>query len=184
MKKLLLVSLVMFLSAASSISAQTVQQSKKPSPAFQKEGEYYVGYWTLTGETIRSPFGPGGQRFDASERLEWLPGSFFLMARSYEGTKWSALTIIGYDENKNVFTHTRYTATGAVETMEGTAQGNTEVWSGDSEVRGKQMKQRLTIEKLSPVLYTFKGEISPDGRRWSLVYEGKGIKTASAAHPY
>jgi hypothetical protein len=177
MKKLLLISLITALSVASSTSALTAQQSKKPSPAFQKEGQYYVGYWTLTGKTIRSPFGPGGQKFDASERLEWMPGDFFLMARSYEGTKWSAVTIIGYDEKEHVFTHTRYTATGAIETMEGTVHGDTEIWSGNGEVRGKLMKQRLIIKKLSPALYTFKSEISQDGLGWSTVAEGKGIKS-------
>jgi hypothetical protein len=179
MKKLLVRILIMFLTVSTSISAQTAQQSRKPSPEFQKEGEYYVGDWMLTGETKPSPFGPGGQKFDASERLEWMPGGFFLMARSYEGAKWSALTIIGYDKNKRVFTHTRYTETGEIETMEGTVHGETEIWSGNGELRGKLTKQRLIIERRSPTLYTFKGEIAADSGNWSVVYEGQAIKTTA-----
>jgi hypothetical protein len=177
MKRLLAEVLIMFLAVAYSVSAQTAQKPSKPSPELQKEGEYYVGNWKFTGETKPSPFGPGGQKFDASERLEWMPGGFFLMARSYEGDKWSGLTIIGYDENRKVLTHTSYTAKGTIETMEGTVQGDTETWSGTGEVRGKPTKQRLAIKKLSPTLYTFKFEMAPDSGNWSLVYEGKAAKT-------
>jgi len=91
-----------------------------------------------------------------------MPGGFFLMVRSYEGTKWSALTMIGYDENKNAFTHTRYTATGEIETMGGTVHGNTEIWSGNGEVRGKLTKQRLIIKKYRP----FSIRLSP--RFWTV----------------
>jgi hypothetical protein len=34
----------------------------------------------------------------------------------------------------------------------------------------------MVIKKVSPVLYTFKFEIAPEGGDWSLVYEGKGDK--------
>jgi len=167
--------LVILLTAAPSVWAQSAQQPSKPSPEIQKEGDYFVGNWKFTGETKPSPFGPGGQKFEADERLEWMPGGFFLMARSYDGDKWSGLTVIGYDENKKVLTHTSYTAAGKIETMEGTMQGETETWSG--EVGSKHTKQRLTIKKLSPTAYTFKLEMAPEGGSWSLVYEGHAVKS-------
>jgi len=177
MKSLLAAVPMMLLATASSIWAQAVPQPRKPSAELQKEGDYFVGNWKFTGETKPSPFGPGGQKFESSERLEWIPGGFFLMARSYEGDKWSGLTIIGYDENRKVFSHTSYTATGKIETMDGTVQGDTETWSGDRKVDGKPTKQRMTIKKLSPTRYAFKLEMAPENGNWSLVYEGQAVKT-------
>src|SRR6266545_3617820 len=87
-KALLAVILTVLLTCASS-RAQTSQPIHKPSSELQKEGDYYVGNWKLTGETKTSPFGPGGQKFESSERLERMPGGFFLLARSYEGEKWT-----------------------------------------------------------------------------------------------
>jgi hypothetical protein len=175
-KILLVTILTVTLGFSGSAGAQSSQPTHKPSSELQKEGDYYVGNWKLSGETKTSPFGPGGQKFESSERLEWLPGGFFLMARSYEGEKWSGLTIIGYDENKKTFTHTNYSSSGKVEVMEGTEKGETEIWSGNGKVDGKPVRQRLTIKRISPTLYTFKFEMAPRDGDWSLVYEGQGAK--------
>lgn len=169
---------IILLVLGSSIWAQDAAKPHRPSPELQKEGDYFVGNWKFTGETKPSPFGPGGKKVEASERLEWMPGGFFLMARSYEGDKWSGVTIIGYDEDRKDFTHTSYTATGKVETMEGTVQGDTSIWSEDGKVGGKPVKQRFTIKKLSPTSYTFKLEIAPESGAWSVVYEGQAVKTS------
>jgi hypothetical protein len=99
------------------------------------------------------------------------------MARSYEGGKWHGLTVVGYDENRKVFTHTSYGATREVETMEGAAQDDTETWSGQRNLAGKPIRQRFTIKKLSPTLYTFTFEMAPPNANWSLVYEGRAVKT-------
>src|SRR6266496_1306835 len=178
MKSLLAAVPMMLLATASSIWAQAVPQPRKPSAELQKEGDYFVGNWKFTGETKPSPFGPGGQKFESSERLEWIPGGFFLLARSYEGEKWTQLTIIGYDEKKEILTHTTYNTRGEIEVMEGTAQGDIEIWSGEGKVSGKPVKQRLTIKRVSPTSYTFKFEMAPRGGNWSLVYEGEGNKEA------
>jgi hypothetical protein len=177
MKRLLAKVLITLFVTASSVWVRAAQTPPKPSPEVQKEGNYFVGNWKFTGETKPSPFGPGGQRFEASERLEWMPGGFFLMARSYEGDKWSGVTVIGYDENRKVFSHTSYTESGKIETMEGTVQGDTDTWSGEGTARGKPVKQRMTIKKLSSTSYTFKMEVAPENGNWSLVYEGQAVKT-------
>ena len=175
--KILLVAIFpVILACASSARAQISQSTHKPSSELQKEGDYYVGNWKLTGETKANAFGRGGQKFESSERLERMPGGFFLLARSYEGEKWTQITIIGYDENKKIFTHTAYNTRGEIEVMEGTEQGDTEIWSGDGKVDGKPLKQRLTIKRVSPTRYTFKFEMAPRGGDWSLVYEGQGTK--------
>src|SRR4029453_14646758 len=141
MRALLAVILTVMLACASSARAQTSQPTHKSSSELQKEGDYYVGNWKLTGETKTSPFGPGGQKFESSERLEWIPGGFFPLARFYQGERWTQLTIIGYDEKKKILTHTTYNARGEIEVMEGTAQGEIEIWSGEGKVSGKPVKQ-------------------------------------------
>jgi len=157
--------------------AQSAPQARKPNPELHAQNDYFVGTWKLTGETKPSPFTPGGQKFESTEQLEWMPGGFFLVARSYEGNQWRGMTIIAYDENAKVFTHTTYSASGEIEVLKGTAQGDTETWSADRQVKGKPVKERMTIKKVSPVLYTFKFEMAPEGGDWSLVYEGQGNKT-------
>jgi hypothetical protein len=162
---------------AASVWAQSSPQ-KQPTPSAElREQDYFVGAWKLTGETKASPFGPGGQKFDSTERLEWMPGGFFLLAHSYDHDKLVGLTIIGYDESAKVLTHTTYSAGGKVEVMKGTSQGDTEIWSQDGNFRGKPVKQRFVIKKVSPALYTFKFEMAPDPGDWSVVYEGQGVKT-------
>ena len=156
---------------------QAAPETPKPNPELQKEGDYFVGTWKFTGETKPSPLGPGGKKFESSERLEWLPGGFFLVARSYQGEQWRQLTVIGYDEKKKVFTHTSYNAHGHIESMEGTVRGDTETWSTEAKSGGKLVKQQFIVKKLSPTLYTFKFEVMPEGGPWSVVYEGQAVKT-------
>jgi hypothetical protein len=164
------------LGSATFARAQSSPQ-KPPTPSAElREQDYFAGNWRLTGETKASPFGPGGQKFDSTERLEWMPGGFFLVARSYEGDKWVGMTIITYDADAKVLTHTTYQASGRVEVMRGTTQGDTVTFYQDGKVKGKPVKERMVIKKVSPVLYTFKFEIAPEGGDWSVVYEGKGDK--------
>ena len=179
MKAIVAAALITVLTHATFVRAQSSSPAQSPASAQMHEQQgYFVGYWTLSGETKASPFGPGGKKFLATEKLEWLPGEFFLVAHSYDKNKLAGLTIIAYDQNANVFTHTTYSASGEVEVMKGTAQGDTVIWSTDGKVHGQAVKERMTIKKVSPVLYTFKFEIAPASGDWSVVYEGKGVKTS------
>jgi hypothetical protein len=148
----------------------------KPNPELKKQ-DFFVGNWTLTGETKSSPFGPGGQKFQSTERLEWMPGEFFLVAQSYAGGKWMELTVIGYDPNEKVFTHTSFNASGKAEVWKGTADDKAWVWTKKEAVNGKPVTERMTINKTSPTSYSFKVEMEPEGGSWSTVVEGSGTKT-------
>jgi hypothetical protein len=49
----------------------------------------------------------------------------------------------------------------------------------DGTLRGKPMKVRLTIKKLSSSSYSFMEDIKPaEGGNWSTVAEGTGTKTS------
>lgn len=159
------------------VVAQTPPQSPRPSPELKKQ-DFFVGNWTLEGKTKASLFGPGGQKFKSTESLEWMPGGFFLLAHSYSDGKLLELTIIGYDSNEKVFTHTSYnSAAGAVERWRGSADDDSWTWTKDGAIDGKPVKVRLTIKKTSSRSYSFVEDVKPEGGDWSTVAEGTGTKT-------
>ena len=108
-----------------------------------------------------------------------MPGGFFLLAHSYSEGKLAELTIIGYDSEEKVFTHTSYdSASGKIERWRGTAGDDTWSWTRDTTIKGKPGEVRLTIKKTSPRSYSFVEDVKPsEARDWSAVAEGTGTKT-------
>lgn len=178
MKQISRVYLPLVLFGAMSVIAQTTPQTPSPSPELKKQ-DFFVGEWTLEGKTIASSFGPGGQPFKSTESLEWMPGGFFLLARSYSEGKLVELTIIGYDSEEKVFTHTSYdSAAGKIERWRGTAGDDIWTWTRDTTIKGKPGQVRLTIKKISPRSYSFVEDVkASEARDWSAVAEGTGTKT-------
>ena len=157
--------------------AQDSPQTPKPSPELKKQ-DFFVGTWKLEGMTKSSPFGPGGQKFESTEHLEWMPGGFFLLAHSYSGGKLAEVTIIGYDSEQKNFTHTSFKSSGETELWKGTAEGDSWNWTKEEKIGGKPFEERLAIRKKSSNSYSFVVERKPaDGDSWSTVAEGEGTKT-------
>jgi hypothetical protein len=48
-------------------------------------------------------------------------------------------------------------------------------------MRGKPMKGQFILTETSPTSYTFKFEVSQDGKNWAPVMDGSGTKAATAA---
>ncbi len=166
-----------FIVVQAQLGAQTSSQTPKPSPELKKQ-DFFVGTWRLEGMTKSSPFGPGGQKFESTEQLEWMPGGFFLLARSYSDEKLAEVTVIGYDSDRKVFTHTSFKSSGETELWRGTAEGDSWVWTKDEKIGGKLFEDRLAIRKKSSNSYSFVVEMKPaDGDTWSTVAEGTGTKT-------
>ena len=166
-----------FLVVQAQLGGQTSPETQKPSPELKKQ-DFFVGTWKLEGTTKSSPFGPGGQKFESTEHLEWMPGGFFLLARSYSGGKLAEVTVIGYDSYQKVFTHSSFKSGGETELWKGTAEGDTWVWTKEEKIAGKPFDDRLAIKKKSPDSYSFVVEMKPtDGDNWSTVAEGTGTKT-------
>ena len=178
MKQISNACLPLVLFGAMSVIAQTTPQTPTPSPELKKQ-DFFVGEWTLEGKTIASSLGPGGQPFKSMESLEWMPGGFFLLARSYSEGKLAELTIIGYDSEEKVFTHTSYdSAAGKIERWRGTAGNDIWTWTRDTTIKGKPGQVRLTIKKISPGSYSFVEDVkASEARDWSAVAEGTGTKT-------
>ena len=157
-----------------------VPQSRPPTPSPElKKQDFFVGEWTLEGETKASAFGPGGQKFKSTEHLEWMPGGFFLIAHSYADGKLVELTVIGYDADQRTFTHTSYGASGRIEHWLGTADSDTWTWMRDGRpVDGKPTKVRLRIKATSPRSYSFIQDLKAgDAPDWATVAEGTGVKS-------
>ena len=178
MKQISTICLPLVLFSVMSVIAQTMPQTPTPSPELKKQ-DFFAGKWTLEGKTIASSFGPGGQAFRSTESLEWMPGGFFLLAHSYSEGKLAELTIIGYDSEEKVFTHTSYdSASGKIERWRGTAGDDTWSWTRDTTIKGRPGQVRLTIRKTSPRSYSFVEDVkSSEARDWSAVAEGTGTKT-------
>ena len=152
-------------------------QKRQPNPELKKQ-DFFVGTWKLEGTTKQSTFGPGGQKFESREDLEWMPGGFFLLVHSYSGGKLDNITVIGYDSREKVFTHTSFTSSGQTELWKGTADNDSWTWTRDATVDGKPVVERLAIKKTSPDSYAFVVEMKPgDSATWSIVAEGTGAKT-------
>jgi hypothetical protein len=106
-------------------------------------------------------------------------GELFLVGNSYSGGKWVELTVIGFDPNEKVFTRTSFSASGKTEVWKGTADDNTWIWTKKETVDGKQVTDRVTINRTSQTSYSFKVEMEPEKGSWSTVVEGSGLKTKS-----
>jgi hypothetical protein len=77
-----------------------------PDPAL-KRLEMFVGTWEMRGRTLDSD----EDNVSGKSTFEWLPGGFFLQQRSefdFAGIRISALEVIGYDPERNVFPSTVY----------------------------------------------------------------------------
>ena|SRR5215469_10885287 len=174
MKRVAGASLLGALVAASAVCLAQAPQMPKPGPE-HKRLAYFVGKWRGEGEMKPGPFGPGG-KFTESEDVEWMPGGFFLLIHSDEGTPMGngkTLMILGYDSEKKAYTFNAFDSMGQTEAATGKLEGDTWTWVSDSMMGGKPVKSRFTMKELSPTAYTTKFEMSSDGGAWNTIMEGK-----------
>ncbi len=162
--------------------AQTPPQMPKPG-AEQKNLAYFAGTWKLAGDIKPGPMGPGG-KFTGTERMEWMPGGFFLVSHSQGSSpmgKETGLAVYGYDTDKKVYTYDEFNSAGENVHATGTFDGKVWTWTSESPMGGKPMKGHFIVTQTSPTSYVFKFEMSEDGNNWSPVMDGTGTKGAAAA---
>jgi Protein of unknown function (DUF1579) len=154
-------------------------EKSKPAPELKKL-DYFAGNWTSEGDVKQSPMGPGG-KVTMDERSEWMEGEYFLVIRS----KWtsaamgngSGVAFMGYDTNDKVYTYDEFNSGGEATHAKGVVDGDTWRWTNDMKMGPQIMKGRYTVKIVSPTLYTYKYEVSPDGTNWNTVVEGKDTKS-------
>ncbi len=156
------------------------QMGGPPGPEVKKL-DYFVGTWTTEGTVAQGPWGMGG-KFTGSATVEWLPGNFFLRSQSEEkmpaevGGDSKTLMLMGYDTQQNTYTSDRFSSMGQHDVSKGTVSGDTWTWNSSSNYGGMEIQGKMTMKTLSPTNYTFKYEISMDGKNWTPFMEGKATK--------
>lgn len=162
--------------AVVSAFAQAPPAQPKPGPEALRL-RYFVGDWKSEGELKANPFSPAG-KFKGTDHNVML-GNFFMVMHS-DGTgpmgHQKELSVMGYDPEEKVYTFHSFTTMGEHESSKGTVQGKDWTWTSDFKMQGKSMKGRFTLKETSPTSYTFREEISTDGRSWTNILEGKATK--------
>jgi hypothetical protein len=159
--------------------AQAPAEKPKPGPEHKRLG-YFVGKWTLEGETKPNPFMPGG-KMTSHDTCEWFEGGFAVVCRS-EGkgpmgpTK--GIGILGYSMEEKVYTYVGLdNSPMAMSTVpRGTVESGTWVYNDESKMGGKPVKSRYTMKEMPPSGYTFKWEVLGDDGAWQTVMDGKATR--------
>ena len=174
MKKLILV--LGTLLAATFAFAQL--EMPKPGPEHKKL-DYFVGHWTSDGDMKPGPMGPGG-KFTMEENSEWMDGGYFVVIHSkYSGggmPSGTGIAFMGYDTNDKMYTYDEFNSMGEADHSKGMVDGDNWTWTSDMKMGPQTMKGRFSMKILSATSYTYKFEISQDGKEWTLVMEGKNTK--------
>jgi hypothetical protein len=163
------------------IAVSAVAQMGGPPGPEVKKLDYFVGTWTSDGNIAQGPWGMGG-KFTGSGTTEWLPGNFFVKTQAESqmpaeiGGDSKTVTIMGYDTQQNTYTSDRFSSLGQHETSKGALSGDTWTWTSTSNYGGIEVQGKMTIKTVSPTSYTFKYEISLDGKNWMPFMDGKATK--------
>jgi hypothetical protein len=156
------------------------QDANMPAPGPEhKKLAYFAGTWKSEGEM--KPMGPfAGGKMASSDRAEVFPGGFFLVTHSSGTGPMGPLTemeVMGYDTKEQVYTYDGFNSAGEHEVYKGTVDGDTWIWTGNSDFGGKVLKGRFVVKVVSPTVYTYRFDYSPDGTAWTNILEGKSTKT-------
>jgi len=177
MKRISVGIVLLMLIAAVAVSVQAQMQMPTPAPELKKF-DYFVGAWTIEGVSKPGPMGPGGT-FTGTETDAWMENSFFLkdistFKSSMGDSKGEAF--MGYSADDKAYTYHAFDSWGEYVSATGMLDGDTWNWNSESKMGGKMIKTRYIIKMLSPTSYTFKMDMSEDGKTWSNAMEGKATK--------
>jgi len=152
------------------------ETAPKPAPGLAALG-YYVGAWKGHGETKAGPLGKAG-RLSSEQTCEWFTGKLQVVCRGEEhgptGTR-AFMAIKSYDGQARTYTEYSISNRGESEYDRGGAlSGNTMAWLLEQDAGGgKRARYRYTEVRVSPVLYTYKAELSLDGGPWTVLASGE-----------
>lgn len=171
-------SVVAMLTMCAGILSAQMPQATKPGPEHQRLGAF-VGNWTFVGELKPGPMGAGG-KMTGSDRIQWLPGNFFI-ERRFEGKgpmgAASGLEIMGYDSAKKAYTYSFFDSTGMMSSGTMTVSGNTWTAAGTTSMAGKTMQERCSlIFAAGSTSLDIKCGMSADGKTFIPLFEGTATK--------
>jgi hypothetical protein len=181
---------LLFALAFSSLAAAQTPAPAAPKPGPEHENlKYFVGKWTTTGDEKPSPMGPGG-KFTMNDNCELFTGGFFVVCRSSgkrAGGDAHSLGILGYDNQKKVYTYAGVDSTMGDHMDGGEGKKEGDVWTYTNTMdmgEGKKMQGRYIMSGFTPNSYNFKFEMAPEGSsNWQTVMEGKSTRAGAKAAP-
>jgi hypothetical protein len=145
------------------------QRAMAPGPEV-KQLQYFVGQWSSSG---KMSLGTTSGDFSATDRQDWLDGGFFIENSSAFETpfgKGTLIELLGYDARRKVYIHESFSSTGQHTSSTGAFDGDTWVWTS------LDGQSRHVIKILSPTSFSFKTELSSDGKSWTTLVDGKSTK--------
>ena len=162
--------------AVASFAAAQMPEMPKPGPE-QAKMKYFVGDWKTEADVKAGPMGPGG-KYTSTDHAKML-GDFFVNIVSegqVAGSNFTSNSMMAYDPKESAYTYDEYNSMGMHDVSKGTVSGDTWTWTSDMDMGGKTMHGRFTMNIVSPTSYTFKYEMSEDGKNWTSAMEGKSTK--------
>ena len=172
----------LLLATASLQAEEKKMEAPKPGPEVKKLG-YFVGSWNTSGEVKQNPFMPAG-KFNGTSKCEWFPGGFHVVCRDSGKGPMGAmhgLGIMAYNAEDKVYTYTGADNSGMSTAAKGNVDGNNWVYTSEDKMGGKVYHGRYSMDTASPNSYTFKYEMSEDGKTWTTMMEGKSTKAGKKA---
>lgn len=158
--------------AGSLAMAQAPAGPPKPGPEHQKLARF-VGTWNGKAEMKSGPYGPGGP-MTWTEVCDWFEGGFSLVCRSDGKGPMGAiksLGIVGYNPEEKAYTHYGVDSMGWSSLSKGSVSGKVWTYTSKSTMGGKPNHERFSITEVSDTRQSFKWEVSPDGKTWTVMME-------------
>jgi len=169
---------VLLLALLVSLATAMQAQAPKPDPALRKFSAL-VGHWTIEGEQVPGPLGPGGKYTGEFADRAILGGFFYQLQWAEKGAfgEVQGLEIDGYDPADMSFVSNWYVSDGSRFSGTVTVSGNTWAWAGRYYYMGKPYRLKDTLTFAADLMIaTERGELSVDGRTWAPIWENQWTK--------
>jgi hypothetical protein len=165
-----------------SASAVGQQPPAMPKPgAEQKALARFAGTWKMEGTMEKSPMGPAG-KFSGTETCRMFEGGWHLTCES-SGTgpmgEMKGQALMSYDRSKKQYRYFAINNMPDAEMATGTMSATGSTWTSTMEMDGKTIHSRFLITDMTDKSYSFKWEMSTDGKSWNTVMQGKSTKVGA-----
>lgn len=160
-------------------AALAQQEPPKPGPEVKRLAAF-EGKWTGEAEMKPGPLGPGG-KMTSTDECTWSEGGWQLVCKGSSSGAMGSMTgtnVMGWSDEDKAYKFMGYDSMGMMMTAKGTVSGKTWTWTSTEKMKGKTVHSRYVMVETSPTSYTWKWEMSEDGKTFNTAAEGKSTKAA------